>query len=301
MSVRTTHRNSYTRVAPTGAAGTLHGPAVTAKAHLLAHWLAPACVTAKAHWLAPSCVATSVCVSAEEMHTPHAQNAPPMTVLLADTAQYLGPFVDAFCETPHWYASGKMRHELVGCGWNRTMTDVQKWVKIGGKNGMEPEDVDVLLRGAHFTDAKKQINSLFPADTVVGFVFDGDNLERDTTPFSVLIEDLIKEGRVVVAVKEDTDVSQSFYNGWIGLAQRKSNFLFVSAPDIKKEKLTEAADGFVYYGTTYYRDGKDYRFRPDGTTSTQGYSEVEALRALLPAESFLWKGSEGSPLVVVRR
>ena len=283
MSVRTTHRNSYTRVAPTGAAGTLHGPAVTAKAHLLA----------------PACVATSVCVSAEEMHTPHAQNAPPMTVLLANTAQYLGPFVNAFGETAHWYASGKMRHELVGCGWNRTMTDVQKWVKIGGKNGMEPEDVHVLLRGAHYTEAMEQINSLFP-DHRVGFVFDGDNHEPYTTPFSKLIADLIDAGNVVVAVKEDTDVSQSFYNGWIGLARRKSNFLFVSAPDIKKEKVTEAADGFVYYGTTY-RGTKDtdYRFRLDGT-STQGYSEVEALRALDNVD-VLRDGSEGSPLVVLRR
>lgn len=235
------------------------------------------------------------------MHTLHAHNAPPMTLLLADTARYLGPLVTAFGETPYKNAEGKMRHQLVGRGWNRSMTDVQKWVKIGGKNGMAPVDVAVLLGGAYYMEAKEQTNKLFPSHKV-GFVFDGDNLEPDTTPFSVLIADLIDAGHVVVAVKEDTEVSQGFYNGWIGLARRNPNFLFVSAPGIKKEKVTEAADGFVYYGTTY-SGTKDYRFRLDGT-STQGYSEVEALRAHNNgghSMHHLRDGSMGNPLVVAAK
>lgn len=286
MSIRTTQSTSRFRITPTGAAGTLHGPAVTAKAHLLA----------------PASVPTSV--SAEEMHALHAHNAPPMTMLLANTALYLGPLATAFGETPYKNAKGKMRHQLVGRGWNRSMTDVQRWVKIGGKNGMAPMDVAVLLGSAYYMEAKEQTNKLFAGDKV-GFVFDGDNLEPDTTPFSVLIADLIDAGHVVVAVKEDTEVSQGFYDGWIGLARLKPNFLFVSAPGIKKEKLTEAADGFVYYGTTY-SGTKDYRFRPDGT-STQGYSEVEALRARENSGfgarrvRFLRDGSNGNPLVVAAK
>ena len=279
MSIRTTRSNSRFKLAPTGAAGTLHGPAIAAKPQ----------------FLAPSRVPTGV--SAEEMHTLRAHNAPPMTLLLADTALYLGQLATAFGETPYKNAKGKLRHQLVGSGWNRSMADVQKWVKIGGKNGMLPMDVAVLLGSAYYMEAKEQTSALFPAHKV-GFVFDGDNLEPDTTPFSVLIADLVDAGHVVVAVKEDTEVSQGFYDGWIGLARRKPNFLFVSAPGIKKEKVTEAADGFVYYGTTY-SGTKDYRFRPDGS-STQGYSEVEALRDTHYVR-FLRDGSRGHPLVVAKK
>lgn len=252
--------------------------------------------------LLPLPIATNV--TAEEMHALRAHNAPAMTLLLADTALYLGPLSTAFSKTPYQNAKGKMRHQLVGRGWNRPMTDVQKWVKIGGKNGMKPMDVAVLLGSAYYMEAKEQTDKLF-AGHRVGFVFDGDNLEPDTTPFSVLIADLIDAGHVVVAVKEDTEVSTGFYDSWIDLAKLKPNFLFVSAPGIKKEKLTEAADGFVYYGTTY-SGTKDYRFRPDGS-STQGYSEVEALRDhnssaySMHHVRFLRDGSDGNPLVVAAK
>ena len=236
--------------------------------------------------------------SKEDVLHVRAHNAPAMTVLLADKALYLGPLSDAFSKTPYKNAKeGKMRYQLVGTGWNRPMTDVQKWVKIGGKNGMAPIDVAALLGGAHYREAKEQTNKLFHGHRV-GFVFDGDNLEPETTPFSVLIAELIDAGRVVVAVKENTEVSTGFYDSWIRLPKNKPNFLFVSAPGIKKETLTEAADGFVYYGTTY-RGTKDYRFRVDGS-STQGYSEVEALRDH-NSMNFLRDGQDGDPLFVAAK
>lgn len=244
---------------------------------------------------------TTTDVTADEMHALRVHNSPAMTILLANTAIYLGPLYSAFDKTPHQNAKGKMRHKLTGHGWNRPMTDVQKWVKIGGKNGMDSADVATLLKGTYYLEAMNQTNNLFSGHKV-GFVFDGDNFEPDTAPFSVLIADLIGAGHVVVAVKEDTEVSEGFYNSWIDLAELKHNFMFVSAPGIKKEKLTEAADGFVYYGTTY-SGTKDYRFRPDGS-STQGYSEVEALRDHKSSDykmRFLQPGIDGNPLVVAAK
>ena len=241
---------------------------------------------------------TTTDVTADQTYALYAHNAPAMTLLLEETAFYLGPLATAFSETPYKNAKGKMRYQLVGTGWNRPMADVQKWVKIGGKNGMAPMDVAVLLGSAYYMEAKEQTKKLFGGHRV-GFVFDGDNLEPETTPFSVLISDLINADFVVVAVKEDMEVSTGFYDSWIRLAELKPNFLFVSAPGIKKEKLTEAADGFVYYGTTY-SGTKDYRFRDDGS-STQGYSEVEALRDHKPSMYFLRDGRKGNPLVVAAK
>ena len=288
MSVRTTRGDGRLRLAPTGAAGTLHGPAVDAKPHLLA----------------PARVPTGTYASGSEKNPFRAANAPAMSWMLADTAVYTGSLADAFSATPVQNAKGKMRHQLVGRGWHVpwSMYDVKKWVKIGGKNGMAPMDVAVLLGSAYYMEAKEQTDKLFDGQRV-GFVFDGDNFEPDTTPFSVLIYELIDAGHVVVAVKEDQEVSTGFYNGWIELAKRKPNFLFACVPGIKKEQLTELADGFVYYGTTY-KGTKDYRFRPDGS-STQGYSEVEALYARnsggMRRLRFLRDGSNGHPLVVVAK
>ena len=165
---------------------------------------------------------------------------------------------------------------------------VDKWIKIGGKNGMRTEDVEELMSDEELENAYESATDIFSMYNInVGFIFDGDNYEPKTAPFSQLIYDLIKKNYLVVAVKNadgtgPQNVSKSFYESWIKLAERKKNFTFACLDyNIPKESLTELADAFVFYGTTYIskvNGGKDYRYRADGTW-TQGYSEVKALRA----------------------
>ena len=254
--------------APSGVAGTTHGPAVSLKPQ----------------FLISTCSAFKI------------QNRYPgkLSNLLLGNSLLLMPFSDAFYKKPVTETKGtryKMLVTNVDLGARAKIAHVDKWIKIGGKNGMRPEDVEELMSDEELEEAYQSATGIFWSpqyNTNIGFIFDGDNYEPETAPFSQIIWDLINKNYLVVAVKNADDtglqtqnVSKSFYENWIKLAERNKNFIFACLDyEIPKESLTKLADAFVFYGTTYISKvdgGKDYRYRDDGT-STQGYSEVEALR-----------------------
>ena len=172
-----------------------------------------------------------------------------------------------------------------------TIRAVRRWVKIGGKNGMDPVDVQDMLNGSP-RDTLNAMLSVFLNDYTVGYVFDGDNYEPDKAPFSVIIGELIANGHTVVAVKQveprmvdghekPSSVSKSFYKGWEALAiAHPETFLMAIVQDtVKKEDVTRKADAFVFWGSTYVSEktGRNYRFKPDHSP-TQGWTEIQEFK-----------------------
>ena len=263
MSVR---RACHTPRAPSsGVAGTLHGPAIDLK---------PQYQTTTTGMLTEGMANLSV-----------KEDSPAMTQKLRDHHVLLASFRDAFGPPVKEMDKGeeKTRFPIQGPLTDpkaaTAMSHVQKWVKVGGKNGMAPVDVQALLTSPRpYTFAFNAVKDTFPGKRM-GIVFDGDNYEPDSAPFSKLIADLIHQNFLVVAVKDQLKVSGGFHNGWIELARKHPNFL-MAVVDSKKEDVTENADAFVYLGSTYTSEasGFDYRFKPNGQT-TQGYSEIVAKEA----------------------
>lgn len=257
MSVR---RACHARAPSSGAVGTLHGPAIDLK---------------------PQYQTTTTGMLAEGMANLSVERPPAMTQKLRDNHILLASFCDAFGPPVKEMDKGEektrfpIKDSLTDPKATEAMSHVQKWVKVGGKNGMEPKDVQALLRIPRpYTRAYNAAANTFPGKRM-GIVFDGDNLEPDSAPFSKLIAELISEDFLVVAVKDQPKVSGGFHNGWIKLAREHTNFLMAVVNN--KEELTENADAFVYLGSTYVSEasGFDYRFKPSGE-KTQGYSEIVA-------------------------
>ena len=270
MSMRPKQHPLMKMRAPSGVAGTTHGPAVSLKPQFL--------------------ISTG-----SSFPNPFPNPKTRLSKLLIENSLLLMPFSDAFYKKPVTETKG-IRYEMldsnVDLGARAKIAHVDKWIKIGGKNGMRPKDVEELMSDEKLEEAYQSATGIFWSpqyNTNIGFIFDGDNYEPETAPFSQIIWDLIKKNYLVVAVKnadgtgsQNQNVSESFYKSWIKLAEGHKNFTFACLGyDIPKESLTKLADAFVFYGTTYnskVNGGKDYRYRDDGK-STQGYSEVEALRA----------------------
>ena len=272
--------------APSGVAGTTHGPAVSLKPQFLI-----------------STGSSSI------------QNWNPKTwlsKLLIENSLLLMPFSAAFYKKPVTEPKGtryKMLDANVDLNAMGKIAHVDKWIKIGGKNGMLPEDVVELMSGKKLEEAFQSATGIFWSpqyNTNIGFIFDGDNYEPKTAPFSQIIWDLINQNYLVVAVKnadgtgsQNQNVSASFYKSWIKLAEQNKNFIFACLHHkTPKESVTKLADAFVFYGTTYISEfypDKDYRYRDDGTW-TQGYSEVEALRV---RGGYNFKDVPGQALTVV--
>ena len=271
MSMRPKQHPLMKMRAPSGVAGTTHGPAVSLKPQFL--------------------ISTG-----SSFPNPFPNPRRWLSKLLIENSLLLMPFSDAFYKNPFPETKGTRYRMLVtnvDLGARAKIAHVDKWIKIGGKNGMRTEDVEELMSRENLEEAFQSATGIFWSpqyNTNIGFIFDGDNYEPETAPFSQIIYDLIKKDYVVVAVKNADDtgglqtqnVSKSFYENWIKLAEGHKNFTFACLDyNIPKESLTKLADAFVFYGTTYIskvNGGKDYRYRADGTW-TQGYSEVKALRA----------------------
>lgn len=169
---------------------------------------------------------------------------------------------------------------------------VRRWVKIGGKNGMDPMDVELMLNGSP-RETINQVLEPFRSDKTVGYVFDGDNYEPDKAPFSVLIGELIAGGHTVVAVKTaeprmvnnamtKASMSKGFYKGWEALAMaHPATFVMAVMPvGFEKEDVTRKADAFVFWGSTFTAEqgtGRNYRFKPDHSP-TQGWKEIQEFK-----------------------
>ena len=248
--------------APQAAAGTLHGPAVDLKPQFQA----------------------PTGTFAEQMARLSVR--PAMTELLMKDHLLLAPFNQAFGppvkemdgaeEKTRYYIKGPMTHENA----QQLMPQVRKWIKVGGKNGMAPEDVaELLKRPRPFDRAYNAVAfSTFPGETRFGIVFDGDNYEPHSAPFSELLAAVIRDGYLVVAVKDTPKVSEKFYKGWIGMAEKNDNFFMaVMPPGTTKESVSESADALIYFGSTYVSKatGFDYRYKAPNK-ATQGYSEIQA-------------------------
>ncbi len=258
MSVR---RACHSERAPSsGVAGTLQGPAIDLK---------------------PQYQTTTTGTLAEDMAKLSVEASPALTQKLLHNYILLESFRGAFDPPVKEMDKGEEKTRFpikafhTGPEAAAAVMHVQKWVKVGGKNNMAPKDVQALLNSPRpYTFAYNAAGHAFPGKRV-GIVFDGDNYEPDSAPFSKLIADLISEDFLVVAVKDQPKVSGGFHNGWIKLAREHPNFLMAVVNN--KEDLTENADAFVYLGSTYKSEasGFDYRYKPNGDT-TQGYSEIKA-------------------------
>ena len=247
------------------APGTLHGPAVALKPRFQAP------TGTLAEQMARLAVKKGGPATTELLMKDH--------VLLAPFNQAFGPPVkemDGAEEKTRYYIKGPMTHENA----KQLMPQVRKWIKVGGKNGMKPADVAELLnRPRPFDRAYNAVAfSTFPGETRFGIVFDGDNYEPHSAPFSELLAALIRDGFLVVAVKDTPKVSEKFYRGWIGMAEKNDNFFMAVMPaGTPKESVTESADALIYFGSTYISKatGFDYRYKAPNQP-TQGYSEILA-------------------------
>lgn len=327
--------------APCGTAGTLHGPAVDVKPHFVIPRAAKPTATPAASPMSvtdmENMIAKLNMENAQLSEEPYdqsmmyiranqqriaelraliAQHSPSVGDLLKAHAKYLGPFKDAFTyeayEATAWGGKKKKRTKgLVSRDGSRVadVSGIQKWVKIGGKNGMGMMEVAQLISGAFYSDVMNVVKRMYPGQKV-GYVFDGDNLEATETPFTVLLADLIGDGQTVVAVKDKYDFSDSFVDDWMPVAQTAPNNFHFAYVDIEKEALSVAADAFVFYGTTYISSSKDYRFRyKEGKVTgdpTQGYGEVLALMKRgkefeILRDGTFKDGREGDPIVAVRK
>jgi hypothetical protein len=163
------------------------------------------------------------------------------------------------------------------------------FVKIGGKNQMNASDVR-LLEKEELHEAKKSVISAASGRTAC-YIFDGDNLEGNA-PFSLLIDFVIKEGHVVLAIKTrafDNSVSDGFAQ-WMASAEGKS--LYFAVVDKDKETYSELADAFVFWGSELYEQleefpktvnltNKDYRYKVDKNGNkllTTGANEMNKKR-----------------------
>ena len=216
----------------------------------------------------------------------------PLTHELLKNARTLVPFYAAFHPPPPPPAEQRwIAKETVDGTALRAVLAVRRWVKIGGKNGMDPVDVNLMLNGSPRETINEVLDS-FRIDNTVGYLFDGDNYEPDKAPFSVIIGELIAGGHTVVAVKTDeprmvdgrmtkASVSKGFYKGWEDLARaHPTTFVMAMMPEnIKKEAVTRKADAFVFWGSTYVSEktGRNYRFKPDHSP-TQGWTEIQEFK-----------------------
>ena len=248
------------------APGTLHGPAVALK---------------------PQFQAPTGMLAEQMARMAVKEGGPAMTKLLMKDHVLLAPFNQAFGppvkemdgteEKTRYYIKGQMTHENA----RQLMPQVRKWIKVGGKNGMAPVDVAALLnRPRPFDRAYNAVAfSTFPGETKFGIVFDGDNYEPDSAPFSALLAAAIRDGYLVVAVKDTPKVSEKFYKGWIEMAQKNDNFFMAVMPSgTTKESVSESADALIYFGSTYVSKSPtkfDYRYKAGGQ-ATQGFSEIQA-------------------------
>lgn len=240
-------------------------------------------------------------VAPPELRDSHGNKMHPLTQELMTNTYTLMPFYNAFHPPPPRPAEqrfiGKNGYDMFVAKIEgrrsaaSTILAVRRWVKIGGKNGMDPEDVAYMLGGSPSTDIM-EVMEPFQNDPTVGYVFDGDNFEPDKAPFSVTISELIKGNHTVVAIKtaeprmvngsmEKASVSEAFYEGWERLARKHpETFVMAMMPEhIKKETVTKKADAFVFWGSTYVskKTGRNYRFKPDHTP-TQGWKEIQEFK-----------------------
>ena len=212
-----------------------------------------------------------------------------------------GPYLVEYRDRDNKAKAGYRAREMVDIGAVGTLHMVQSWIKIGGKNGMDPSDVHAMLdpAGNPRMTIQSALGQLMRQGVRIGFVFDGDNYEPEngnqpSAPFSVIIKELISRGHVVVAIKNADDAyyaeeavyvraqlhgSRNFVEKWMPFAEmHPTTFLMAVMPShTLKEDVSEKANAFIYWGSTYQGLKKDYRYRPNGD-DTQGWKEIQGLQ-----------------------
>ena len=170
----------------------------------------------------------------------------------------------------------------------QTVNDVKHWVKIAGKNGIK----DDATRKTMTDEIERTIVYLDDHFPGAGFVFDGDNNEPDSAPFSQLIRALIVKDRIVMAVnkrdpkkyyKGQDIVSKAFVKGWSpGLSEpqslpRKShpNFMYMLVTeDFGKKGVTrDMVSASVFMGSGL----QEYKKNQKTQQLTTGYTELLSL------------------------
>ena len=211
------------------------------------------------------------------------------------------PYLVEYRDRDNRAKTGYRARETVDIGAVGTLHMVQSWIKIGGKNGMDPADVQDMLNpgGNPRRTVQSALDRLMRQGVRVGFVFDGDNYEPEngnepSAPFSVIIKELIRRGHVVLAVKNaaaeyyaeeavyvrpQLHGSRNFVEKWMPFAEmHPTTFLMAVMPShTLKEDVSEKANAFLYWGSTYQGLKKDYRYRPSGD-DTQGWKEIQGLQ-----------------------
>ena len=170
----------------------------------------------------------------------------------------------------------------------QTVNDVKHWVKIAGKNGIK----DDATRKTMTDEIERTIVYLDDHFPGAGFVFDGDNNEPDSAPFSQLIRALIVKDRIVMAVnKRDPKkyyngqdiVSKAFVKGWSpGLSEpqslpRKSHpnliYMLVTEDFGKKGVTRDMVSASVFMGSGL----QEYKKNEKTQKLTTGYTELLSL------------------------
>jgi len=240
----------------------------------------------------------------------------------------LNAFIQAFNQGKVKYLKdgkekeGYQVREKVSIGAVGTLCLVQSWIKIGGKNGMNPEDVRAMLdlAGNPRKTIEGAINAAVAMGGNIGFVFDGDNYEPETanepsSPFSVIIKELIEAGFVVLAIKnadhahipeeavyirEQLKVSTSFFEKWRPFAEDHplTFFMALMPAGTLKEDVSEKADTFIFWGSTYQGLTKNYRYGLNNV-DTQGWKEIQLLQNI-PGMRFSITGQGGNTFTAVR-
>ena len=251
-----------------------------------------------------------------------------LTRMVVEKALGLNAFVQAFGQGKVKYLKdgkekeGYQVRQNVSIDAVGALRLVQSWIKIGGKNGMNPEDVRAMLdpAGNPRNTIQDAINTAVAMGGNTGFVFDGDNYEPETaneksSPFSVIIKELIEAGFVVLAIKnaehaqipeeavyirEQLKVSTSFFEKWLPFAEDHplTFFMALMPADTLKEDVSEKADAFIFWGSTYQGLTKNYRYTPENT-DTQGWKEIQLLQSNDGMRSSI-RGQGGNTFTAVR-
>lgn len=165
------------------------------------------------------------------------------------------------------------------------------WIRICGKNkhNLQRDHAEEWKRDTQYAALAitQHISETIGGD--FGVIFDGDNLEEGNleeggtelpSPFSVLIKELLQQGRHVIAVKnaKDEKVSRAFYDGWYfasAAAPDKMWIMLVHDADKADAAKHYASIGTCFYGSAY----EDYWFKPGSEGAfTDGYRQLWAFR-----------------------
>lgn len=143
-------------------------------------------------------------------------------------------------------------------------------VKIDGKNGI-PNEIKKFKKD--LPKIKNTIINLDDDPMNIVIVFDGDNYEEQSTPFSILIKELASHVGYIVAVKNKAnDYSIEFVENW--LKQNLTNMLFIEITPVELGGIIKNDWNTIYSHYVINVYSELYKINPINGGRTTGYMHL---------------------------